>query len=241
MRPGDIIFLSASVPYREGWTQDAHPAEIEEAIVSLARAVFSRGGRLLFGGHPSVSYLVASVAGEYFQPDTERKIRPVITFQSEFYRDQLPDETWLLYKMGWSSIEWTYEQQVDGRRDKDASLRLMRQRMLLGPELSKEVRERNELAPPKAMVAIGGMEGVLEEADMFLENTKFWGVTPTPKVYALASGGGAARRLVMDRDGGNVVDLEGLWKRTRKIDLPKNLPFVPYASVVQFMLDELGE
>src|SRR5262249_59078396 len=59
MNEGDVIFLSASVPIREGWAEDAQPAEIEEAIVSIARAVFARNGRLLFGGHPSVSPLVA--------------------------------------------------------------------------------------------------------------------------------------------------------------------------------------
>ena len=52
MRPGDIIFLSASVPVREGWTEDSRPNEIEDAIISIARAVFARKGRLLFTRSP---------------------------------------------------------------------------------------------------------------------------------------------------------------------------------------------
>ena len=43
VNPQDIIFLSASVPHRPEWVADSKPAEIEEAIISLARAVFARG------------------------------------------------------------------------------------------------------------------------------------------------------------------------------------------------------
>ena len=249
MNRGDIVFLSASVPHREGWKEGSHPAEIEEAIVSLARAVFSRGGRLLFGGHPSVSFLIASVAGEYFEQDPSRTIRPVITFQSELFREFLPDETWLLYRMGWSSIEWTEKQYVRGEEDLGASLRLMRERMLLMRGVPDEVRKRSEWTPPKAMVAIGGMEGVIEEAEMFLN------VPGSPNIYTLPSGGGAAARLhkgdhpplepvrevALDhaRRTGRVIDLEQLWRERYPTALPKTVPFKPYASILQFMLDEL--
>src|ERR1051326_4399648 len=143
MKPGDIVFVSASVPSRPGWTEEARPSEIEEAIVSLARAVFARGGRLLFGGHPSVSFLISSVAGEYFEPDPSRLIRPVITFQSELFRPFLPDETWLLYRMGWSSIEWTPARYVGRDPDRSGSLRAMREVMLLGQDLPENVKKRN--------------------------------------------------------------------------------------------------
>ena len=247
MKPGDIIFISASVPSREGWREDARPAEIEEAIVSLARAVFARGGRLLFGGHPSVSYLISSVAGEYFEPDPARSVRPVITFQSEFFRPVLPDETWLLYRMGWSSIEWTGKRPADGESDRDASLRLMREWMLLGPDLPTDVRRRNELAPPKAMVAIGGMEGVMEEARIFLEHARLWDVAEPSKIYVVPSGGGAAARLLDSddrplkdaREAGRIIDLERLWAEHHSRARLENAPFVPYASIVQYMLDNL--
>ena len=245
MKPGDIIFLSASVPSREGWREDARPAEIEEAIVSLARAVFARGGRLLFGGHPSISPLISSVAGEYFKPDEARTVRPVITFQSEFFKGGLPDETWLLYRMGWSSIEWTGKRPAGGEPDREASLRWMREWMLLGPDLPQEVRMRNELAAPKAMVAIGGMEGVIDEARMFLEHARYWDGGERSKIYALASGGGAAARLLFTDDGelraakkgGRIVDLERLWLERHRGAV--RAPFVPYASIVQYMLDNL--
>ena len=56
MKLHDVIFLSASLPYRPPWAMEAQPTEIEQAIVSTARAVFARQGRLLFGGHPSISW-----------------------------------------------------------------------------------------------------------------------------------------------------------------------------------------
>ncbi len=180
MNPHDIVFLSASVPNRPEWVADSKPIEIEEAVICLARAVFARGGRLLFGGHPSISPLIAAVAGEYFPVDPTRQIRPVITFQSKFFRDNLPNETWELYRMGWASIEWTPEEMRNGLPDRDESLNAMRRRMLLDPTLIGADREmqaavqRNLLGPPKAMVAIGGMEGIAEEAAMFLDFRSQW-------------------------------------------------------------------
>ncbi|MBZ5581051.1 MAG: hypothetical protein LAQ30_02395 [Acidobacteriia bacterium] len=247
MNPGDVIFVSASVPYRDGWTQGSFPAEIEEAIVALARATFARGGRLLFGGHPSVSYLIASVAGEYFEPEPSRRARPVITFQSEFFRKVLPDETWLLYRMGWSSIEWTPEVIRNGQRDRDASLWLMRKQMLLGPELPEDVKKKHGLTPPKAMAVIGGMEGVLEEAQMFLDHIPLWNEPRPPRIYSLPSGGGAAERLLRTdapalaaaRRGGLILDAEDYWKEHHPGVLPEDVPLKPYSSIVQFMLDHL--
>jgi hypothetical protein len=69
---GKAIFLSASVPSPKRNEQyqrieDAH-FEIEQAVISLARAVFSESGQLVFGGHPAISLLVAMVAGEYREP-----------------------------------------------------------------------------------------------------------------------------------------------------------------------------
>ena len=221
MKAGDVIFLSASVPYRGGWREDARPADIEEAIVSVSRAVFSRGGRLLFGGHPSVSPLIASIAGEYYPADPERRHRPVITFQSEFFRGRLPDETWDLYRMGWSSIIWTPEV-PDNQPD---SLKLMREAMLRHPE-----------TPPKAMIAVGGMEGIFEEAEMFLEFREKWDVNPLPPVCAIESGGGAARKLAGD---GRVTGLERDWWDANPDALPRGIPFQPFAAMAQWFVDKL--
>ena len=239
MTEGDIVFLSASVPYRPGWTEDASPAEIEEAIVSIARAVFARHGRLLFGGHPSVSPLVAAIAGEYFPADPGRRLRPVITFQSEYYRGKLPDETWQLARMGWSSIQWTpLVTGPDGSKDQAGSLRLMREWMLLGPKAPAEVIAEHGLRPPKAMLAVGGMEGIFEEARLFGDNRFRWGATPPP-IYAIASGGGAAKRLLGPEAPAGAVGLEQEWRRANPRALPTDVPVQPYAAMVQWLLDRI--
>ena len=221
VKPQDIIFLSASVPHRPEWVADSKPTEIEEAIISLARAVFARGGRLLFGGHPSVSPLIAAVAGEYFPANPARQIRPVITFQSNLFRGRLPDETWEMYRMGWTTIEWTPQEMLNGIPNQDNSLETMRRRMLLDPELldgdadARLAVDRNKLGQPKAMVVIGGMEGIAEEVAIFLEFRERWrrgnpDLISLPPVYAFTSGGGAARRLLEPPE----TFAAGLWPRT---------------------------
>jgi hypothetical protein len=237
MRAGDVVFLSASVPYRERWRADAKPAEIEEAIVCIARAVFARKGRLLFGGHPSVSPLVASIAGEYFPADPERELRPVITFQSEYFRGRLPEETSQLVRMGWSSIQWTpVVPAPNGKSGQAESLRLMRTWMLLGFGTPSQVIEEHGLQPPKAMIAVGGMEGVLDEADMFSSNRTAWQILALPPIYAIASGGGAAKLLAATaRDG--ALGLEQAWRKEYPDVLPMDVPLQPYAAMTQWLMD----
>jgi hypothetical protein len=244
MKAGDIVFLSASVPHREQWVPHSHPLEIEEAILSIARAVFARGGRLLFGGHPSVSPLVSAVAGEYFPADPARPPaeRPVLTFQSEQFRGPLmPDATWELHRFGWTSIEWTPK-----AGDRRESLRVMRDRMLGGPM-------------PVAMFAVGGMEGVVDEALLFLTQRSLRGA-PASRVYVLPSGGGAAALLVSptvpwsefySTDSGTsqlselqvfrqalehrvVVDAEQAWTAAHPGEA---FEVRPYAAIAQWVLD----
>jgi hypothetical protein len=69
---GKSILLSASIPAPERTDQyrsvPLGSFEIDQAVISLARAVFSEGGQLVLGGHPSISPLIAMVAGEYREP-----------------------------------------------------------------------------------------------------------------------------------------------------------------------------
>lgn len=257
MKEGDFIFLSASVPYRQGWTEGAEPVEIEEAVVSLARAVFARGGRLLFGGHPSISPLVSAVAGEYYPIDPARQVRPVVTFQSEWFRGQLPDETSEMHRMGFSAIEWTPKEE-----SQKASLTMMRLWML--GKMPAYVGERNRLAPPQAMVVVGGMEGVLEEAAIFLRQRRDWNMGKPSPFYAFGSGGGAARRLIEHTEGwerqlrliesvneedatelrvaratGELRGLEESWHTQHSTFESPTFRFPPYASMAQWLMDSL--
>jgi hypothetical protein len=191
------VFLSASVPSlkrAERFRRGALAAfEIEQAVISLARAVFARGGRLVFGGHPSISPLVAMVAGEYRKPrraenGKEREPASVIIYQSEAYRDVAEEATLLLYQMDTAQVVWT--QAVGGERF-DPERREGPQCQL---SLESMRREMMNATQPEAMICIGGMEGVLEEARLYEA------LFPARKIYVLRVTGGAAAELAEAAD-----------------------------------------
>jgi SLOG-like protein len=245
---GRCVFLSASVPAPERAEQyrrveDAH-LEIEEAVVSLARAVFTEGGTLVFGGHPAISPLVAMVAGEYIRPRSvevgEGEVRPPIRiYQSRAFEGVLPDETLAMFRAGYATLHWTEAvagERFDPKAPRDRppcprSLRHMRERMIGETE-------------PVAMVCIGGMEGVEEEAEIFRE------LRPGAPVYVFGETGGAAALLAARRGDGapRVIDREVLERlehhRARdrgasRAAAEPGKPPVPYPLIAQMLVEEL--
>ena len=244
---GRSIVLSASVPsiersevYRR--VGDAQ-VEIEEAVVSLARAVFSEGGCLVFGGHPSITPLVAMVAGEYVQPSRaeptgETVPAPVVIHQSEAFRASVTSVTTLMESMNQAKVVWypsdPAEQTLHEQSDRPPypnSLRRMRAGML---------RDRNIVA----MVCIGGMEGVEEEVALFEE------AQPKRPIYVLARTGGACAEMSRKRDGTSrlrIIDDELLNELRPRLlgsgrdiqDAP--LRSVPYAFIMQRIVREVSE
>lgn len=198
---GQTIFISASLPsdHRSPkFTVDReHLGWIEDAIIATARAVFWNGGRLVLAGHPSLVPLVALVAGEYTPVPDPRRPTPignhndgvrkarhplVDVYQSRVHEGYLEGETSAMCKAGLTKVHW-----VDSRNNErfdtyklgepqcEGSLCAMRERLLTQSQ-------------PTAMVGIGGMEGLLEEFDMFSR------ICGGP-VYLYRSTGGAARTL----------------------------------------------
>lgn len=192
---GHAVFLSASFPSRERspiFFESADPDEITQAIVATCRAVFSAHGRLVFGGHPSVTPLVMMVAEEYLPESIEERLKlreeqmtPVIAYQSESFRNVLPESTRNLEIWGLGDLKW-----VDAKRgtprftsagtlihgSADPALQFMRERML-------------DETKPIAGVFIGGMEGIYDEADLFRRICDEW------PLYFVGAPGGAARDL----------------------------------------------
>ena len=248
---GKTIFLSASVPAPERddrfrRVENAH-FEIDQAVISLARAVFSEGGRLVFGGHPAISPLVAMVAGEYRQPayaeTGEERPAPLIRiFQSRAFEGFLPDDTLMMYRTGYAAITWT-EAIGDERFDPGAhytgppcprSLAAMREAMIEGTQ-------------PVAMVCVGGMEGVEQEFEVFRK------LRPGIPVYVLEGTGGAAGLLAeRDRDRVRVIDAEiAHTLRRLRADFPAAPrgerpadepapPATPYPLIMQTLVSELA-
>ncbi len=241
---GKSVFLSASVPdpaRDERFSRIPDAAfQIEQAVVSLARAVFSEGGRLVFGGHPSISPLVATVAGEYRAPNLaegggERSRPQVAIYQSEAFRESLPQDTDLLIRLGLADEHWI--EAVEGERfipgqgsahdQCPRSLQLMRERLLTDTD-------------PVAMVCIGGMDGVLIEADMF-------GSLPSHRpIFTLAYTGGAAS-LLPEEEGHQVVPIDV--EVTRELPLrgedeselaKGEIKVHPYPLIMQTIIDRIA-
>lgn len=246
---GKTVFLSASVPSekraeRYNRIEDA-AFEIEQAVISLARAVFSEAGRLVFGGHPAISPLVAMVVGEYREPRfvesaDERQSPPVEIYQSRAFDRYLPDDTLLMYRLGYASIHWV-DAVNEEHYNPDApaedvqcvnSLRRMRETML-------------EASHPDAMVCIGGMEGLEDEVALALERGRRF------PIYVLERTGGAAALLrehyperlrMIDTEVVTRIDRMraelGVARQPRETHIRRGL--VPYPLVMQTIVEEIA-
>lgn len=194
---GNFVFLSASFPSERRsptFFKSADPDEIAQAVVAAARAILSSKGRLVFGGHPTISPLVLMVAEEYLPSEIaareDLKLRgeaAVVVYQSQFFGTVVPEATMNLYKWGLAELVWTEaakgedpaRQEVRTVGQGERSLLLMREQMLRG-------------SSPLGAIFIGGMEGVRDEASLFV---KMFRKRPT---YFIGGPGGAAREFAPD-------------------------------------------
>ena len=157
------VFLSASVPdgqrdARYGATADV--AAIKAAVEALADVVAERGWRLVWGGHPTVAPMLAEAMARHGLTMSER----VTVYLSREFEAVMPQED-----MGERVL-------TERRESREASLRLMRERMI----------GENRF---EAAVFISGMEGVEQEYALLR------GLQPEVQCLPVASTGGAARRI----------------------------------------------
>lgn len=195
---GRLVFLSASFPSYERdrrYYETADADELTQAIVSLARATFAADGRLLFGGHPSISPLVMMIAEEYLPTElSERRALvesrgfPVVIYQSAAFRPWLSEATWRMHSLTLGEIIFTplaANETLLGVTTPDPirfpqSLELMRREMIARPDLA-------------GAVYIGGMEGIETEDRLFEQ------AHPDLPTYFVGAPGGAARGILERR------------------------------------------
>lgn len=85
-----IVFLSASVPSGKN-EHDYNFAVIHEIIITLVEEVINRNGRLVFGGHPTITPIIANMMNLYKQKNNG--CYPDITlYQSAYFENQFPPE-----------------------------------------------------------------------------------------------------------------------------------------------------
>lgn len=156
------IFLSASIPLPERdskYFETADIIAIRDAVTALANTVLS-DYRLIWGGHPSITPIINYV----IQRQGLMVQDHVILYQSTFFEKYFPED----------NNKFNNVIQVEGTDEKETSLEAMRKTIFQSYQFY-------------AGIFIGGMEGVLQEYDLF---NKYH---PEALVLPLASTGAAAK------------------------------------------------
>lgn len=137
------IFLSASIPnpMRDAkYIETADVIAIRDSVLALTSVLLLNNYRLVWGGHPSITRLIAQVLQHYGENANEH----VTLYQSRFFEKLFPLEN--------ESVAHIVI--TDNLGDRDSSLKEMRDRMIADNEFD-------------AAFFIGGMEGVEDEFKLF--------------------------------------------------------------------------
>lgn len=229
------LLLSASVPTDkrdEKFTKIKNAQiQIEEAVIGLSRNIFSAGGKIIFGGHPAISPLIAMVASEY-RVNNGREEKTINIFQSKAYEAVIPKETTSLFELGYSQIIWTpakngeeFNPKIQKTAQCHKSLEFMRREMMKGKI--------------DALVCIGGMEGVELEFAIFRE------LHPTKPIFILKTTGGASKvladeysntntaRILDDKDYSNPKAEKKEDRHSEKFNI------IPYSFITALIVEEI--
>ena len=156
------LFLSASVPIAgraDGkYLASADIIAIRDAVIALASVVLPHY-HLIWGGHPSITPLIANVLRHL----NKAVNRSVTVYQSGFFLKEFPQEN--------KDVEHIVVTKDLGERD--MSLELMRREMIVENDFT-------------AAVFIGGMDGVENEYKMFVESHPEAKILPVASTGAAA-------------------------------------------------------
>ena len=173
------VVLAASYPPRE-YKSKADSHEIAAAVKAFIGAVFHKGWRILFGGHPTISPLVLMIAREYGRRGS------VTIFQSAYFKNHPGAATQSLAAEHFGRIVLIPNDPAEPipKRDELAdptkcpkSLSAMRGAMLSEPNIV-------------GLVLIGGDTGLGEELALFRT------IMPKRPVIPIAAPGGIASELL---------------------------------------------
>lgn len=159
------VFLSASVPLPnrdQRFLKTCDVIAVREAIKGLIEVV-AQQHTLVFGGHPAITPMVALLMRSY-GPDAKKR---VVLYQSQYFAKKLPQE----------NDEFIDLRLVPAQsKSRKRSLERMRRHMIQDSTFD-------------AAVFIGGMEGVIEEYELFKQHH------PNARLWPIASTGAAAREI----------------------------------------------
>jgi SLOG cluster3 family len=187
---GKTVFLSASYPepginWPKEYRDSLNPGLIAQGVKAFLKAIFMRRGKVVFGGHPTITPFVIDVAegfGKYYEDE------PFVYFyQSKYFEEKYPEDAKALQAKPFAifrateavsvgAANGTSQARID-KSNREASLLAMRQAMFV---------ECN----PAFAVFIGGKEGIVHEFDIFHQHC------PKGRLYPIMATGGAASRLL---------------------------------------------
>jgi len=193
----DAIFLSAGVPDPKRGPQYAKTADTVAITAAVSALVHVTLGRrlLVWGGQPAITPMIWVVA-EGLGTDYGSWVK---LYQSKHFNDEYPEDNRRFQNV-------TYTDDVENDREK--SLQLMRERMLMDYNFT-------------TAVFIGGMGGIVQEFDLMRQ------LQPNAKVLPVVSTGGAVldvagRMGTFPSDLGDDLDFVALFHRHLGISVKEN-------------------
>lgn len=175
------VLLSASFPSgSRGIAFQPYDADaVADAVTALVAAVLAANGRIVFGGHPTITPLVLRMAADHGVQQT------VEVYQSDEFRDLITEPTRELERLGFGTI-------VSTPRGSNLSLSLTRMRHAM-------IDHNPDLV---CALFVGGMEGIADEYAVVGE------LRPAVARLPMGAPGGAAARLDPVGGGGRQLPRE---------------------------------
>ncbi|KRT13227.1 hypothetical protein ASU31_25745 [Pedobacter ginsenosidimutans] len=164
-----MIFLSASIPERERdqlYFKTADVVAIRDAVRALATIVIPKT-RLIWGGHYAITPLI-----RYILEKMDSKISNHVTiYQSAYFSQEFPED----------NDQFEDIRIIPAKNDKMKSVAFMREKMI----------SENAF---RAAIFIGGMDGVIDEYNLFRKHH------PNALILPVASTGGAAENIFFESE-----------------------------------------
>lgn len=128
-----VVFLSASLPSGDdtiNYDKDYDFTKVYNIIITLVEAVIIRNGILVFGGHPTITPIIANMMNTQYATDKKKGYPNIHLYQSAFFeKEERPIE----------NLEFPDNNihVVEAGEDIKKSLEVMRRAMLVKPEKGK--------------------------------------------------------------------------------------------------------
>ena len=194
---GKVVLLSAScpAPNQADEFEPPDPVEVDAAVSAITHSILAVGGRIAFGGHPTISSLIQLASEDMLPPDlatrrqlSDDRVHPVIMYLSKAFEGQLDEGLTSMMEGAWAETRWV---DAEGRERakihprKGLNTKSVRQSLL---------RLRKEMMMDSALVAaifVGGKQGIIDELELYQSISEDG--SRAAITYAFSYPGGAAQ------------------------------------------------